>query len=339
MSVRLTNSVFRFTFAFIVLIVLFTVADLRAVLNAMKAADPGLLALATLAVYAVFLLRAIRWRQILAILANQVAVLPVFLWSLAGNLLNFFLPTSIGGDIGRWYLARNEAGSGSAIAVSLVLDRVFGSLAFAPLVAILATVGIQTPSESGLVMNLRWAEMLIMIGLTALLILAVRRMARPAGRERIRALANRLFPQATTLSSQPDIGGQLSDVLEKMGSTKLVMWLPPLLMSLVAHVFFIVAECLLAHSVGIEISLKQMSLLYLVSAAAMMVPVSPNGLGIREGISVWYLAQLGNPIEAAVGYSILSLAVRFCACLPAIALTDFAGARNVRSETAGDTSR
>ena len=49
---------------------------------------------------------------------------------------------------------------------------------------------------------------------------------------------------------------------------------------------------------------------------ASMIPVSVNGLGVREALYIFFFGRLGAPIEVSVSLALLYLAVTFTASLP-----------------------
>lgn len=301
--------------AILAIAAMFVLADPRKVLPLMGQADPLKVVAGLLAVFAMYFLRTLRWQALLVICAKPISAFPLFIWTLSGTLLNFLLPTSIGGDLGRWYLVQSKEVSKAAAGLSLILDRLLGSLAFLPLVGLTAMGGLTLPD------SIEIGDRSIVIAVVTVALLAVmlallwRFLTSDPGKARLGGLYQRFFGEAG--QAEP-----LDTTLEKLRTASRVDWLRTIMLSLAAHLCFVAAEYWFATALGIRVSFWQMSFLYLVAATAMMAPITPNGLGVREGLNVWFLTHLGNSPEAAVGYSLISLVVRFVTCVPSMLFVD-----------------
>ncbi len=305
----------RCVLALLVVAVLFVIADPRKVLPLVGQSNHFLIAAGTFSVFAMYFLRTIRWRVLLIICAKPIPSFLLLVWTLAGTLLNFLLPTSIGGDLGRWYLAQSQSISKAAAGFSLILDRMLGSLAFVPLIGLTVLGGLTLPK--GIQIG---KESVILIVTTGILMLAItafliRLITNEQGREKLVQLYNRFFTDSADADS-------LDATIEKLRHGRRTDWLNTILLSLAAHLCFVGAEYSFATAIGIQVTFWQMSFLSLIAATAMLVPVTPNGLGVREGLNVWFLTALGNTTEAAVGYSLISLVIRFITCMPSMLYVD-----------------
>jgi len=305
----------RSLLAILAIAAMFLLADPRKVLPLMGQADPLRVVAGMLAVFLMYFLRTLRWQALLVICAKTIAVFPLFVWTLAGTLLNFLLPTSIGGDLGRWYLVQSKDVSKAAAGLSLVFDRLLGSLAFVPLVGLTVMGGLKLPA--GVVIGNR---SIVLSGVTVLLLFGIlffswRFLMSEQGKAKLVGLYQRFFGESDVVES-------LDATLEKIRGASRCDWFWSITLSLAAHLCFVAAEYSFATALGIKASFWQMSFLYLVAATAMLAPITPNGLGVREGLNVWFLTHLGNSPEAAVGYSLISLLVRFVTCVPSMLYVD-----------------
>lgn len=305
----------RSLLALVMVAALFVIADPRKVLPLIGQANPLLILAGTFSVFVMYFLRTIRWRVLLLICAKPIPIFLLYVWTLAGTILNFLLPTSIGGDLGRWYLLQSQSVSKAAAGFSLILDRLLGSLAFVPLLALTVIGGLSLPdsiqlgSKSILLALITGA---LLLGLTAFL---WRILTHDRGKEKLILVYNKFFKDSADADS-------LDITIEKIRGGRRSEWLNAILLSLCAHLCFVAAEYCFAVAIGVQVTFWQMSFLYLMAAMAMLVPISPNGLGIREGLNVWFLTALGNSTEAAFGYSLISLAIRFVTCLPSMLYVD-----------------
>ena len=294
---------------------LFVIADPRKVLPLIGQANPALIGAGTFAVFAMYFLRTIRWRVLLIICAKPISVFLLFVWTLAGTLLNFLLPTSIGGDLGRWYLVQSQGISKAAAGFSLILDRMLGSLAFVPLILLTAVGGLTLPDPVRIGNQSIILIAVTSVALVGLTILLWKLLTDDRGKDKLVRLYNRFFKDSTDSDS-------IDTTIEKLSTGRRREWLNAILLSLAAHLCFVAAEYCFAVAVGNKITFWQMSFLYLIAATAMLAPITPNGLGVREGLNVWFLTALGNTTEAAFGYSLISLLIRFITCMPSMLYVD-----------------
>ena len=65
----------------------------------------------------------------------------------------------------------------------------------------------------------------------------------------------------------------------------------------------------IAHSMNIHISVVQLAIIVPVSFIVQMLPVSINGLGVREATFGFYFTRLGLPLESALAVSFVSAAL------------------------------
>ncbi|MGB0579344.1 MAG: lysylphosphatidylglycerol synthase transmembrane domain-containing protein [Limisphaerales bacterium] len=305
----------RTLLAVLAIAVMFVIAEPRKVLLLMGQADPMKVVAGMLAVFVMYFLRTLRWQSLLVMCAKTISTFHLFVWTLAGTLLNFLLPTSIGGDLGRWYLVQSKDVSKAAAGLSLILDRLLGSLAFVPLIGLTVMGGVTLPDGIAIGTRSVAVSVVTVLLLSVILVFLWRFLTGDRGKAKLVRLYQRFFSEADEVEP-------LDTTLEKLRQASRFDWLHAVVLSLLAHLCFVAAEYWFATALGIKVSFWQMSFLYLVAATAMLAPITPNGLGVREGLNVWFLTHLGNSAEAAVGYSLISLLVRFVTCVPSMLYVD-----------------
>jgi uncharacterized membrane protein YbhN (UPF0104 family) len=77
-----------------------------------------------------------------------------------------------------------------------------------------------------------------------------------------------------------------------------------LFFSLIFNVLLVLENYLVARAVGIELSLAFFFLLVPLLSLTLMLPISFGGLGVREGLAVLLLGQVGVDEAQAVAYSL-----------------------------------
>jgi uncharacterized membrane protein YbhN (UPF0104 family) len=197
-----------------------------------------------------------------------------------GMFFNLFLPTGVGGDVYRcYYVARSSADWRRAI-ISVLADRGvgFGTLCVIAAVATLAFGRVHIPPW------LAWALGVCVLGLVALATVAV------AARG----------PFASIRTSVPLV----VEFFRRPGLLAAVAGLSFLLQSLV-----IVVNVFNGMALQLDVPVVFYFILIPLIAVATMIPVSLNGLGVREGAFVFFLSQVGVPEEQALSLALLWLVV------------------------------
>jgi len=65
----------------------------------------------------------------------------------------------------------------------------------------------------------------------------------------------------------------------------------------------------IVYALGIPITASELAVIVPISLVVQMLPVSVNGLGLREATFSFYFSRLGLPIESAVLLSLMGAAV------------------------------
>ncbi len=207
-----------------------------------------------------------------------------------GMFFNLFAPSTIGGDIGRvFYLARGESGergkggngsTGSAL-VTVIADRFIG---FAVL-AWMGAVALAVFSDYLIPAVIRYLTFALAAGfLLSWLLLP---------------LINRFLHRKEFLKGEKLLLG-----LESYARDRRVI-AQSLVLSLVAHLIQTWIQILLGQSLGVEIPWSYSVIIYPLVGTFSALPVSLNGIGLREGGYLFFLRQIGISSEKAIAFGIL----------------------------------
>jgi uncharacterized membrane protein YbhN (UPF0104 family) len=101
----------------------------RDVIDALSSLDPWYYALAGLVFLVSIAVRAVRWYVLLVPLGVRTPMLELFRLYLLGFFWNSFLPSGFGGDVVKAIALRNATGRGGASVTSVLAERVVGLLA------------------------------------------------------------------------------------------------------------------------------------------------------------------------------------------------------------------
>jgi uncharacterized protein (TIRG00374 family) len=267
----------------------------RELAGSLSSVAPGLLALGTTVFLLANAVSVFKWRIILR--AQQVETPFLYLTTLfyIGLFFNNFLPTSFGGDVVKAYKLSKTTGRAVEAASSVVMDRATSILAMLlmampPALIKLSLLGVK-------------AAMLVFIMLAVLLVItaivASERTARRLGQLRLFSsdplgLRRHLVSFYYSLHQLQKQRGIMAAVL---------------LVSLIYQALSIIIVYFLALSLGIHLSLLYYFLFIPIVLAVGMIPISLNGLGMREGAWVLLFGQVGVSPTNAFSMSILSLLV------------------------------
>ena len=212
-----------------------------------------------------------------------------------GALFNQVLPTSMGGDVARAWLARGGSLSTADAVSSVVVDRIVGSVG---LVVFVAAMTLVAGARLGAPLVVAFLLALVPVGAAGCFVLSLGRLPGLLGRWRARLGGDRLAR---------DLGA----VWARRG---LAVWL--LGLSMVGQVLAAGIGYAVVVGTGIGLSFVDCLLIFPAMVLATMVPISFAGWGVREGAAVFLLGLVGVGPAVAVAVSIVFGATQAIAALP-----------------------
>lgn len=271
---------------------------------ALRGAAPRGLALAAALLFASNVLGSWQWGRLLRAAGIRIPFWKVLAYYHVGLFFNNFLPANVGGDIAR-VLDASRHGSGRAAAVSTVLlDRLIGTLALAGL-ALVTTI----PAIDRFHLSLVYLALLGFFAFSLLLVWAV---FHPA-----------LLPNVERLLSRVGLGG-LRPRLDGLASslqgfrTERGLFVRLLLVALVVQVSRIGVHVVVARALGIHVPIAYFFLFVPLLAVIVSLPISLNGIGVREGAGVVLFGLVG--VDRAHAFS-----MQFTTYLVAVAVSLLGG--------------
>jgi uncharacterized protein (TIRG00374 family) len=242
----------------------------------------------------------VRWRLLAKPLGCRASLPRFAAFYLIGMYFNLFLPTSVGGDVVRaWYLDR---GSGQRLPafLSVFVDRVSGLLVLIAL-ACVAAVCCPVPLERWVAAGVGATAGAAVLGLASLPLLVRWTRGRPSApaalRARLHALACKLVDAFTLLLTRPRL------------------LLVTTALSLVVQAANVVLVWLLGLAIGAPVPASYYWILVPMVTVLTLLPVSLNGMGVREGGMVLFLRPLGLDDATALSLAFLWFAVFTAASL------------------------
>lgn len=287
------------------IVYLFRRVNLAEVGEIIAAANGWVLVLALLLYFAAITLGCAKWNILLRAQGIRVPFRSLLSYSFIGAFFSNFLPANVGGDVMRGYgLARHTSRTAEA-AVSVVVDRLVGFMAFmssAVVAALVTVVATGRTDLEGLAVAAGGALLVLALGFAVIL------------SRRLRALAERLFYRRLLMPLAP-IYGRLS---EAVGAYRFryAALAGAYFTSLGVLLLSNLVNYLLAQALGGGISLLYVFLFNPLVAFALLIPVSVGGLGVNQGAYVFFYGLAGVPEKLALAVSILMQMVIYISSLP-----------------------
>lgn len=256
-----------------------------------------LVALAVALLFLINVLRGQRWSDILAANGIHRSSLELCALVFVGQFFNTFLPTAIGGDVARGYYVSRERSELTTSYVTVLVERGLGFLALAILAASAAGVALRagTGEAPG---TLLWTVLSVSVAVTVVGVLVfawppwtelLARLADWSGRDRLVHAAEELT-EAVRLFHRPS-------------TQRLRIVIVSFVIQFGAILFYAVT----ARALGVEVPMLAYFLVVPISVVAAMLPVTINGLGVREGVLVGLLVAHGGDAGRAGAFALAAL--------------------------------
>lgn len=252
--------------------------DWRQVQEALAGLQLGLWWLSVGLLAATQLVSSLRWQMLARPLGFQRTSREFLSAYFVGLFFNMLLPTSVGGDVVRAWRLGNDSGRYLSAFFSVVMDRISGLLILL-LFACAAVAFSPCPLPLWLQLAVGSTGGIALLGLL-LGLLAARRNNRWAFLQRV-----------------------LTDVRPYLRQPRLL--LTPTLLGIGVQACNVMVVWLIGLALGISIPAAFYWVLVPVTALATLLPISLNGMGIREGVMVLLLAPLDVNAGTAMSLAFL----------------------------------
>lgn len=266
--------------------------DLREIIETIGSANIKILLLAYLMVFIGHFLSVLRWRVLLEAQGSKISVATLFYSYMVGLFFNNLLPSTIGGDAYRaydtWKIGKTKE---KAVAVIMV-DRFLGLLALF-LFSSIAIIFLDNLPEAFEFLYFWLALAGIGVGLVLCMFLF--------SKEQIL-----YFFHYLPLSFFRFFPKKILETFEKIGknflrfiSTKKMLFMA-LVLSVLLQINVVIHYYIITTALGLDLPFGSFFLVIPLSLFIMMIPISINGIGIREGIFAFFFVTLGATEADAV---------------------------------------
>jgi glycosyltransferase 2 family protein len=234
------------------------------------------------------LLSSIRWALLARTVGFQNPLKDFALYYLIGMFFSLFTPSTVGGDVGRvFYLSREGAnrrrgaGATAFATISVLADRAIGMavLVWIGAVSLLLFPGYHLPATILIVTHA--IALGLLIGVVSL------------------PLVSRLLP-----GKEHRVGKNLHLALQSYPRHWRAL-VNAMLISLVVHFMQGWMHVLIGHALAFEIPWSYALIIYPLVGTFSALPVSLNGIGLREGGYLFLLTRIGVSSEKAIAFGLL----------------------------------
>ncbi len=243
-----------------------------------------------------------RWRMLMRPLMPVLSLSHLFGIYCIGLFFNLTFPTVVGGDVVKMYYAGRPSRKFAQSFAATFLDRDAGMLAMM-MIAVASTLiyPIRLPALPIL---------LIIWGAFAAFILANIAIFMPSSHRLLTDFLNALH--LAKVARKIDT---ISNVFQVIGRHRAVLF-NSLLISVLNQMLVISVTWVLAAGLRIEVPLYYFLIFVPVITLISMIPVSLNGMGLREYAFVTLFGAIGVPRESCVALGLLSSAITILSAIP-----------------------
>lgn len=283
----------------------FALVDVRQVGAQLARARPALF-VAALAIYVLAItVNGVKWQVLLRAQRIRIPFGALLRFLFVGFFFNNFLPANVGGDVMRGYgLARYTDRTADA-AVSVIVDRVIGLMAYMSTAVVAAVVAVNLTGHSELA-QVEWVA-IVALGILALgfgVLLS----------RRLRLLIARLFAWRWLAPLAP-LWGRISDAFNAYRFSYRALT-SAFGIALIGILCTTVVNWLLSQSMGGLMPLSAIFLFNPLIALVLMIPISIGGIGVSQTAYPFFFGLAGVPSDHALAVSLLMQGIALLGSLP-----------------------
>lgn len=284
----------KLAFSLVMVAYILAVSHPRDILHALASSDLWLLLAGTGLWIVIQLLNVLKWQVLNRAQGMEVPYRRLLDVYYIGMFFNTFLPSGFGGDAVRAYELSRLTSRGGASLSSIVVDRyasLFSLILLGSAAIIFAPAGLEIVPKT-------WACVFMVVGGLGFWVLLQDRWLRAASRMQ-------------WLARWPKLGGMLAEMAESAQALRTEGWAIglSLLISLVFQFLTVVQHYFFIRALDLDVTFGYALFFIPLLTLVASLPISINGLGIREGGYAYFLGRVGVGSAEAVSIGLLSLSM------------------------------
>jgi uncharacterized protein (TIRG00374 family) len=272
---------------------LLSITEFSAVYESLRSAIPFWLLLSFITLIIGKILTSYRWQVLLKAQDIEIPLRFLIASVFVGQFFNSFLPTTVGGDAMRAYDTAAQSKESTKSVMSVFADRLIGVFALALLALLALLVGyISGQDVSFYVIPVLLVFFLCSFGMLLIF------------NDRLVVILDRVLRsiRLSKLAAKLDDAYQSIHILKDEPRVLLIAFLVSILLQINVILFYY----FIGVSLDLGVSFLYFSMIVPVASIVLLVPFSINGIGIREGIFVYLLTELGVHTKDAIALSWIS---------------------------------
>lgn len=290
------NKVFFFVKALVSLALIWYLlsnTEFAAIYASLVSANPFWLLLALITLYIGKVLTTYRWQRLLMAQGIKIPFRNLIASVFVGQFFNSFLPTTVGGDAMRAYDTASQSKESMKSVMSVFSDRLIGVFALTLLAVIALIIGLIIGEDvSFLVLPVIIVFAVCFFGVWLIfddrLVLKLDAVLQRIKLVKIAGKMRKAYSSLATLKDNKRI------------------LLIAFLISLALQINVVLFYYFIGVSLDIEVSILYYFMIVPIALVVLLVPFSINGIGLREGVFVFLLTDLGVASQDAIALSVLS---------------------------------
>jgi len=294
-------SALQLIISIILILILFSRIDVGAFLNLLKGIKPGYFSLGVLCYLLSMIIITLRWLIILRTANESVGFVRLLVINFISSFFSMFLPTAVGGDVARMYETSREGMMRTKAVSTVLLDRVIGLMSLVLISVAALLVGHRYMRESSLVY--------LITGLTVAFGVAWRLFFTP----RVMHHFKWVFHLPLVARGEAGARSLYQSLYDLYLQPRLL--LSTLVISVAAQAIEILSAIFLARALDVQSDAFYFFIFIPLIWLVTMIPVSLNGLGLRESAFTFFFGQIGVLSTEAVSLSLLVYSCRLLASL------------------------
>lgn len=283
----------------------FSTVNRKAVAASLAAANPWLILLALAFYILAITINGVKWHVLLAALEVRVPFAAVLQYMFVGFFFNSILPANIGGDVMRGYGMARYTDRTAEAAVSVVVNRIVGLLAYMSAAAVTAIVVVRLMNHA----ELQWLFNLALLALAAIGAVLAVMLSR-----RLRLQIARLFRRGPLVRLAPMYDG-VSATLDAYRFRYRALFYA-FLLGLAGLMAANVVNWLLFEALGGGVPFVDVMLFNPLITLVLLVPISVGGHGVIQNAYPIFYGMLGVPEIQALAVSVLMSFIIIVGSLP-----------------------